>query len=326
MDKIKNFRNVVSVPDFPFKIDYNNWILSMGSCFSSEMNRCFNNNAFYTYSPFGTIYNPLSIAINLDKCLSGISFNKNDLIQHNDIFFSWFHSGKYFSKNGILLIDQLNKEAEEVSKIISNQPIIITTFGSAIVFCLKSNNQVVANCHKQKPSLFYKKRLLVNEIVETWTKVIDKLETKFIFSVSPVRHFRNGFIENSRSKAVLLLAIEELIKLFPQKVIYFPSYEIMMDELRDYRFYSNDWIHPSSEAVSYIWDKFSEKIFSSSTFEVVEKVSNIRTRLNHRPNYGLSDEYIKFLKKLKGDIIEISSKTPLYIWDKEIESIDKLIK
>tara|TARA_Y100000385_G_scaffold69895_2_gene70113 strand:- start:545 stop:1525 length:981 start_codon:yes stop_codon:yes gene_type:complete len=326
MDKIKNFRNIVSIPDFPFKIDHKQKILSLGSCFSNQMFSCFKNHAFDAFSPFGTVYNPISIAMNLERCMGTEWFTKNDVISYKDVFFSWFHSGKYFSNKESLLIKEINYEAEEISQIIHNQPIIIATFGSAIVYCLKSNHQVVANCHKQNPSLFYKRKLSINEIVETWSKVIDKLETDFIFSVSPVRHYRNGFVENNRSKAILLLAVEELSKMYPKKVTYFPSYEIMMDELRDYRFYGKDWVHPTQEAVSYIWDKFSRKIFSSSTNEVVEKISNIRLRLNHRPNYGITIDHIKFLKKLKQDIINIKPFTPLCNWGKEIESIDNLIK
>ena len=159
MDKIKNFRNIVSIPDFPFKINHKQRILSLGSCFSNQMFSCFKNHAFDAFSPFGTVYNPISIAMNLERCMGTEWFTKNDIISYKDVFFSWFNSGKYFSNKESLLIKEINNEAEEISQTIHNQPIIIATFGSAIVYCLKSNHQLVANCHKQNPSLFYKRKL-----------------------------------------------------------------------------------------------------------------------------------------------------------------------
>lgn len=323
MTKIKNFRNVVTIPKYPFKMTYKKSILLMGSCFSNQMYQYFVNNCFSTLSPFGTIYNPVSIANNIIKCLNAEDFTENDIIQHKEVFFSWYHSGKYYAKNEDLLINEINYEAKLVSKYLLSKPVIVTTFGSSIIYSLDSKNSIVANCHKQPASLFNHRKLAVSEIVEKWTTVINRVDANFVFTVSPVRHYRNGFIENNRSKAVLFLAIEKLCELFPKKVSYFPSYEIMIDELRDYRFYGKDWIHPSAEAVEYIWDKLSSSIFSASEFKVIDKISNIRKQLAHRPNYGITKEHLVFLQNLCKEIIDIKPLTPHYDWSEEIALINQ---
>lgn len=326
MTKIKNFRNVVTIPRSPFKMTYNKSILLMGSCFSNQMYQYFVNNCFSTLSPFGTIYNPISIADNIIKCLNAEDFTENDIIQYKEVFFSWYHSGKYYAESENLLINEINNEAKLVSKYLLSNPVIMTTFGSSIVYSLDSKDSIVANCHKQPASLFIYRKLAVSEIVEKWTAIINRLDADFVFTVSPVRHYKNGLVENNRSKAALFLAIEQLCKLFPKKVSYFPSYEIMIDELRDYRFYGKDWVHPSAEAVEYIWDKLSSSIFSASEFKLIDKISNIRKQLAHRPNYGITKEHLEFLQKIKKDIIDIKSLTPHYDWSEEIALINQQLE
>ena len=327
MNKVKNFRNEVNIPEFDIDIDHNRPILSFGSCFSNEMHQLLMDNGFGAIYPYGTIYNPITIADNLNRIFSNKPFKDSDLTIYNEeIWFSWFHSGKNFDVESQNLLDKINNEQVVVSDKLISKPLIIVTLGSSIVFSLKNSNTIVANCHKQPSEFFDKKRLEINDVVDAWSPIINDLDADFIFAVSPVRHYRSGMVENNRSKSVLLLAVERLCNLYPSKAKYFPSYEIMMDELRDYRFYGRDWVHPSEEAVSYIWNKFSQSLFSSSVLKVINDVSNIKLRINHQPNYGMTSDHIKFLQKLKKDIVNIKGKTPLYNWSKEIKSINSLIE
>ena len=325
MNKFENFRNEINISYYNIDLDHSRKIISLGSCFASNIHEIFNNYGFDTLYPYRTIYNPVTIANNLNRMLNNKPYDELDITKLNEVFFSWFHSGRIYGYDKTSLLEKINQEDYSLFNSIKEKPLIIITFGSSIVFSLKNKNQIVANCHKQPSNLFKKRRLSIKEIVDKWIPLFERINADFIVSVSPVRHYRNGFIENSRSKAVLLLAIEELIKIFPQKVTYFPSYEIMMDELRDYRFYGKDWVHPSEEAINYIWKKFSNALFSSSVKDIVDKISNIRLRLNHKPNYGFTNDYKKFLIKLREDIVQISHKTPLYSWDNEIKKIDNLI-
>jgi hypothetical protein len=327
MNKVTNFRNEVNITEFDIDIDHKRPILSFGSCFSNQMHKLLISNGFGAIYPYGTIYNPVTIANNINRMLNNQRFNESDLTLHNkEIYFSWFHSGKIFDINLQSLLEKINKEQDFVLDRLLSKPLVIVTLGSSIVFSLKKSKTIVANCHKQHLDFFNKYRLSVKDVVDAWSPIIKDLDADFIFTVSPVRHYRSGIIENNRSKSVLLLAVDELCKLYPKKTNYFPSYEIMMDELRDYRFYEKDWVHPSEEAVSYIWGKFSKSLFSDSVLKLINDVSSLRTRLNHKPNFGITSDYIKFLEILKNDIYKIKDKTPLYNWDKEIESIETLIK
>lgn len=323
MNKIANFRNEVEVQNLDVELDHNRIVYSFGSCFSNQMIKYFENNGFRTFSPFGTIYNPITISNNIKKALGENLYSINDLVQLNEVFFSWHHSGKYFDFDSKNLLNKINNELISNSENLKKRPLVLVTFGSSIVYKLKSNGLVVGNCHKLKSSLFEKTKLSIKEITVEWSKIISSLDADFIFTVSPVRHIRNGLVENNRSKSILLLAVEELCKLNPNNTSYFPSYEIMIDELRDYRFYKNDWVHPSQEAVDFIWSKFSSSLFSSSSLKINNEVKKIRLALAHQSNYGMTKDHRLFLKKLKISIIDIKKKTPLYDWEKEIKLINE---
>ena len=323
MNKPKSFRTEVNVEKVRPLIDYNTPVLSVGSCFAFELYKKIKSGGFKSLHPGGVIYNPISISTHLNNAISAHTYGENDIISHDDIFFSWNHSGKNYHANSIdLLLQKLNKENNEIKEFIDHKPVIIVTFGTAIIYELKSTGQIVANCHKQSQSSFQKRMLEVDEIVTYWTDMIQKIEANFIFTVSPVRHLKDGFIENNRSKSKLILAVHQIIENHSKKCFYFPSYEILMDELRDYRFYSSDWIHPNEEAVNYIWDKFADTFFDQSTKEVLIEVGKLRKALNHKPMFEVN---LSFYEKLKNDIQKISQKTSLYNWKDELNQIDEIL-
>jgi hypothetical protein len=174
-------------------------------------------------------------------------------------------------------------------------------------------------------TIFSTRRATVDEVVNSWRSILKKIDNPVIFTVSPVRHVRDGLVENNLNKSVLLLAIDQLCKEFPENVSYFPSYEILIDELRDYRFYSNDWIHPSEEAKEFIWDKLSDILLSEKTKKLNIEIHKIRTSLAHQPKFGINAEYLSFLNKTLQKIKEIKRNTPYYSWKDEENIINEII-
>ena len=249
-------------------------------------------------------------------------FNEENLLSNKSLYFSWFHSSSYYNKHPKLLLKEINDEQDRIRDIIFNKPIIIVTFGSSVVYTLQKNSKIVANCHKQSNKMFLKSSLSVDTIAYAWSNIIAKIDADFIFTVSPVRHYRDGLIENNRSKSRLFLAIEKIIKDNPDKSNYFPSYEIIMDELRDYRFYKEDWIHPSQEAVNYVWSNFQNSLLTTKSKALINEISKVRKSLNHRSKYGMTEDHQVFLENLKLKINSLKEETPHYTWKKELKKIN----
>lgn len=325
MSFIQNFRTEVNLTSKSKNNNHLDQFLLIGSCFATEMSLFFKKYCFGYLNPYGTIYNPISLADNFEKLISKESFNERNLVKNNGVFLSWNHSGKYYSSSSNLLLKKINKEQDDVFKMLKSNSNLFITFGTSKLYIHKENNQVVANCHKYKNTIFNTRRATVDEVVDPWRSIIKKIDNPVIFTVSPVRHVREGLVENNLNKSVLLLAIDQLCKEFPEKVSYFPSYEILIDELRDYRFYSKDWVHPSQEAKEFIWNKLSNIIFSEKTKKLNIEIYKIRTSLAHQPKFGINTEYLSFLNKILQKIKKIKSNTPNYLWKDEENTINEII-
>ena len=320
---MNNFRTEVSIQKSSLELNHNRPILSYGSCFAFEIFKKLRNYGFHIQHPGGVIYNPISILDIILRGLNNISYVSKDLVRNRNTYFSWFHNGKdYHDVSSEKLIHQLNDENTIVKELLKNKPLILITFGTAIVHELKSTSQIVANCHKQNSTLFRKRKLTVEEIITPWKNLIQQVDAEFIFTVSPVRHLKDGLVENNLSKSALLLAVEEIISAFPDKSTYFPSYEILLDELRDYRFYDSDWIHPSQEAVDYIWEKFSRSFIADYNQKLILEIEKIRKDLNHKILFEIDKE---FYKKLLKKIQLIKPKTPHYSWEHEITFVQNYL-
>lgn len=306
-------------------LSHSDRFILIGSCFSNQMSKYFNRSCFNVLNPFGTIYNPISLQQNIFSAINNRIFDETNLIQSDEVFLSWNHSGRYFNKHEKLLLKTINNEQEKIHELISSNATIIVTFGTANVYELISSNKIVANCHKKSSSSFKKRILSVSEIVSSWTEVLKSINNRIIFTVSPVRHIRDGLKENNLSKSTLLLAVNELCKEFGNQTHYFPSYELLIDELRDYRFYANDWVHPSEEATDFIWEKLSNEIFSTETKSLINKIGKIRRDLAHKPKYGISKEHTIFLKNVLEKINRIKNFTINYDWNPEINQIKSMI-
>ena len=294
------FRTEVMVLRAEFRIAYPDKIMMLGSCFVENISeKLLSANFQADVNPFGIVYNPVSVANSLYDLINNRAFTEDDLFLHQGVYHSFAHHSRFSDTNKEAVLEQINTRGKQSSAFLREATVLIITFGTANTYRLLSSDKVVSNCHKLPAKLFREERLSVNQIVEEWNRLIESLPNlKILFTVSPIRHWKDGAHENQLNKATLLLAINELIKA-NKNCSYFPSYEIMLDDLRDYRFYAEDMIHPSSQAVDYIWEKFSNTYFDTKTKELIKEWESIQKALNHRPFNPDSEEHKQFLKEVE---------------------------
>ena len=272
-----------AIPTSERKIHFKDSLVFTGSCFSTEIAQCFANSGFHvTHNPFGTTFNPISIANQLIKSID--LDEKINLLTTKERFYDWESANTISRSSADDLANFLTKSRNVLREKISAASFIFITFGSAFAYTLKENNLVVANCHKQPAQLFSKELLPLDELQKLWVATIAKIKAlnpsiTICFTISPVRHIKDGIIENNRSKARLFELVSSLEKM--ENVSYFPSYEIVLDELREYRFFKVDRIHPNQEAINYIWERLGEVYFSKATIEMITKIHSVRKAEQH---------------------------------------------
>jgi hypothetical protein len=263
-------QTIVDIKPSEWKIGYEDKILLLGSCFSDEIGAQMQQRYMQvTCNPFGTLYNPLSIAKAINLQIFNSSNCKLPLVEHDGLWHSMAHHGSFSRSTKEEAEEAVNESIVAMQKALNEATVVIVTFGTAWVY--EMNGDVVGNCHKLPEKLFTRRRLSVEEIVAAWRPILEQYKDKhWIFTVSPIRHIKDGLHENQLSKATLLMAAEELGNTEnrvqnTEQITYFPSYEIVLDELRDYRFYADDLVHPSSMAVSYIWERFVDTFCTNQT-------------------------------------------------------------
>lgn len=305
-----NFTTKVPVKPYEFSINYSSKLLLLGSCFAENMGEKFDYFKFQTtINPFGIIFNPVSIEKLVKRAVNRIVFTDADVFFHNDLWHSYeVHSESSHSDKEILL-KQLNAAVEVMYLQITEASHVLITYGTSWVYRLKATNEIVANCHKVPQKEFFKEILSPETIAQSMQNTMDLIhqinpDCKFIFTVSPVRHTKDGFPENQRSKAHLIAAVHSTV-LDNNTSNYFPSYEIMMDELRDYRFYAEDMLHPSQSAIDYIWIRFFENYVNTDCFATMQEVCNIQKGLAHRPFNPETKSHQQFLETLNQKIIRL---------------------
>lgn len=286
-------------------IGCNDSILFLGSCFSNHIGQWLAESCLDTFcNPFGVLYNPASIGNNLLNVLSGREYDaveevKRGIIRRDPssgVYYSFDHHGCFSSETPETLCSDLNALSLEVACFLSKCRHVFVTFGTSYVYRLASDGSIVANCHKFSSSLFLRNRLTVEDIIDQWEEVIRRLPDKhFLFTVSPIRHQRDTLHGNQLSKATLLLAIDRLTDRFPERVEYLPVYELFMDDLRDYRYYAEDLLHPSELAIKIVKEYFRKCCFSKEACVYVDEVAALRQALEHRPFRPDSDAYQQFL-------------------------------
>lgn len=255
------FRTIVEIPLAASKITHQHCLLALGSCFAENIGKKLNDAFFQVdVNPFGVLYNPVSIRNSIQLLLENKLFTQEAIFENKGLWQSFSHSSQFSDTNKEKCLTNINKRFESAFDFFNKTDFLLITFGTAWVFEDRKSGNVVSNCHKLPANCFNRRRLTVDEIVADYSTLITELKIKLpnlriLFSVSPIRHWKDGAHENNISKSTLLLAVEALQQNFYQ-VDYFPAYEIQIDELRDYRFCAVDMQHPSEVAVDYIWSRF----------------------------------------------------------------------
>jgi hypothetical protein len=298
-----------------FELNHDHKIFMIGSCFSENIGTKLIEQRFKTHNnPNGNLFNPTSI----HQCLETLSKSKpmeeKYFLNRDDIFYSYLHHSSIHDEYKNDLRKKIDKENQLATQFLKESNYLIITFGTAFVYRHLELQTVVANCHKQPASYFEKQMLTIENIVSSYSKLFKDLPAfnpnlRIIFTVSPVKYLKDGLIENNLSKSTLILAIKELIKLNPA-CSYFPAYELVTDDLRDYRFYKEDLAHPNQQAIDYVWEKFSDCFFSNSTQQLNREIKKLNTALNHRTLIANSAEAIKlnnFIIKQKEEIKKLDS-------------------
>ena len=295
-------------------IDYQSNVLLLGSCFSENIGNQLNYFKFQsTQNPFGILFHPKAIENLITNTSNKKVYSSDDLIYQNEIWHSFDAHSSLSSASENELLNKLNVAISLTNKKIKEASHIIITLGTSWVYRYIETDTIVANCHKIPQKKFLKELLSVSEISESLARSISLIKSinsdaAVIFTISPVRHLKDGFIENTQSKSHLIAAIHTLVN--EQDVSYFPSYEIMMDELRDYRFYAEDMIHPNKTAINYIWRKFIDTWFSEETKSIMKEIDEIQKGLLHRPFHEDSKLHQQFLLKLEQKKSSLQERLP----------------
>ena len=321
------FYTRIDIPKTIFTLDHEDKTLMLGSCFVENIGRILKEKKFSVdINPFGTLYNPASVAEGIRLLLHPKPFTSNDLFQNEGVYHSFTHHSRFSSTSEEECLRMINERLASSTHFLGEANRLIITFGTAYVYRLQTTCQIVANCHKLPEKLFIRQRLNTEEIVEDWNALLKELwennpKLQILFTVSPIRHWKDGAHENQLSKATLLLAIDSLQKQHPEQIAYFPAYEIVMDELRDYRFYANDMIHPSTLTIDYLWQRFTERFVSAQAIQVLKQWEEIEKAINHKPFQPESEAYKRFVLQTLLKMERLSEKIPSFDMRKEIELV-----
>ena len=326
-----NFRTQVELPERETEIRHSERIMLFGSCFAENIGNLLKENKFRCdVNPFGVLYNPLSIANALNQILEGKEYREEDLFFSGGLWHSWLHHSDFSAPSQEEALALVNSRLAKAKENLAKADWLVMTWGTAYVYIHQEMQKVVGNCHKQPDKTFRRLMLNAEAFVEECRDVLKKCREvnpnlKVLFTVSPIRHAKDGMHGNQLSKATLLLAIDEICRTCPN-CFYFPSYEIVMDELRDYRFYADDMIHLSSKAVEYIWECFSRCYFSKETQAIMKEWAEVKRALDHKPFRPNSDAYRAFLSQIVLKIMQMKEKFPYLEVQKEMELCESRLK
>ena len=297
-------------------------LLLIGSCFTENIGTKLRQHKFSVLeNPNGILFNPISIASSVHSYISNQPTKEGELFFQNECWNSWDHHSRFSHPDKSICIKEINDSTLAASDFIVSADWIFITVGSAFVYELE-NKQVVANCHKVPTDKFQKKCLSVAQVIEAFENMLDELSTvnpsaKIIFTVSPVRHLREGFVENNRSKAALIQAVHHLADT-RENVFYFPAYELVIDDLRDYRFYAEDMVHPNYAATNYVWEKFVPACIDESTQILMKEINLINAARSHKPFHPGSDLHKKFLHNHYQKLVELGTRYPYIDFEEEL--------
>lgn len=326
--KMETYRTSVSPKPLVHKIDYTSSILFLGSCFSQNIGEIFLENKFnIDINPFGITYNPLSISNSLLRIIEGKLYQKEDLFFHQEQWHSLDHHGSFSDIDYNNCLTKINQRLLQTHNELGKLTHLVITLGTNYYYYNILNKRSVNNCHKLAGNEFERREMSKEEIQKVLLGCIEKIKQinsniQVVFSVSPVRYLQDGLQENSFSKAKLLCAIDDLIK-HDNNICYFPAYEIMIDDLRDYRFYKEDMIHPSTLAINHIWQSVKKSMISNSCGNIMSELESIRKDLLHRPRQPKSHTFQDFLLKIESRILNIQQNNPHLNFVEELRQIEE---
>jgi GSCFA family len=322
------FHTKVDIPKSPVKFSYTTPALFMGSCFSDYIGEIMAGYKFpLLLNPFGTLFNPVSIAENLEHLIHEKIFTREDLHFQNGLWFSFSHYTRFSHPDPAVCLDKINTSVKAASAWLRQCKFIVLTFGTARVYHYIKQDKIVANCHKLPASEFTKMLLKPSDIIDRYNGLLDLLrklnpDIHVVFTLSPVRHWADGAVNNQLSKSVLHYSIHEITKNH-SRTHYFPSYEIFMDELRDYRFYAADMLHPSDQGARYVWDRFCESWVDEASIRIMAEVETITKAAHHRPINADSVSYMKFQQNTLKKLETLIRQHPFLNFDAEIQLLKK---
>ncbi|MCX7728922.1 MAG: GSCFA domain-containing protein [Bacteroidia bacterium] len=311
-----NWHLNIQIPKFPFEIHHQHKIFTIGSCFVENLSDWFKKRHFNVFSnPNGVLFNPISIYLSLKNIIeTPHDFDEKLLFSENNVWKSFLHQTHIFDTNKSSLLKKIIEIQSSAHSFIKASDYLIITFGSAYVYEHIELKQVVANCHKFPPSVFAKKLLSIDEIIQSYHALFQKLisinpKITIILSVSPVKYLSYGTIDNNISKATLILTVHQLCRQFTN-VYYFPAYELITDDLRDYRFFKADMAHPNELAIQYVMEKFSASAISHASTEVIKRLEKIMAAMSHKINYPDSLQAKSFAQSMLQYCTETEKKYP----------------
>ena len=306
------FRTEIETNPLKHRIVYGEGMLFLGSCFAEEVGELCRGMGFNVQlNPFGTLYNPRSVHDSLLRLQSGRPFTHDEVIEVGGGYYCTFsHNTDFWCSSEEALINKVNTHLSEAHAHFTTAKWIIISLGTSWVFCDRDTKEVVSNCHKLPASRFERFSLNTQATADLLSDLLRTFPDKqFIFTVSPLRYLKDGLHESQLSKASLLLAVDQVCRMFPN-AHYFPAYEILLDELRDYRFYKEDMVHPTDQAVRYIWEKFVSFAVSPSEIPAMQAVSELKQMLRHKPLFPESEAYRKFVSLREQKTEELKQRHP----------------
>lgn len=295
----------------PVKITHTDKILLIGSCFAENIGEKLNSSKFnVTINPNGILFNPISISKALTAYIKNESNPKPEI--NNNLYFSFEHHGSFSSTTKEELSDKIKNASQSAYSQLKEAKFLIITFGSAFAYRHIASDKIVANCHKLPQQEFKKELLSVEDIVTNYKLLFEELkkfnpQLNIILTVSPVKYLRDGIVENNLSKSILIQSVHQLLT---ANCHYFPAYELVTDDLRDYRFYKEDMAHPNEQAINYVWEKFSDVYFTLETRKLNEKIKDIKQAINHRPINENTSKHKEFKSAVLKKCIELESEFP----------------
>lgn len=308
-----NFRTELILPHAPFTVKHGERIFMAGSCFAENIHVRLHGAKFDAVSnPTGILFNPMSIA-RMFGLLSGVKeFSRDDLTMGGDSrWFSWQHHGSFSDTDPEAALEKMNAALREGRLALRAAEYVVITFGTAWIYNLCATGETVANCHKMPAATFERRRMTIDSIVGIYIELLNGVlkDKKVVFTVSPVRHLKDGFEENSLSKAILRAAVGQLTENHGN-AFYFPAFELLNDDLRDYRFYAEDMVHPSSQAVDYVWEKFSEWAFGERALRLLPRLEKLTAATRHRIQDHGSAETVGFAENMLRQVAAMEKELP----------------